>query len=191
MHFSSPFRTCRMSVSQRLDFASLYTSLQMISSAIIPFLNPYSPTREQINFLCTRSFWLPIPKTSAMLATTFQFFKSKRINLVVRKDWSLSLCPALLCLALFCTWVQVGLTQPSGFLDNEEDPTNLEKSWINNYPALLNTHFNGQLPLEDYFYHQKPSNAEHSALAKRLIMLPRVGRRSVRATSSWANIVLY
>jgi hypothetical protein len=85
---------------------------------------------------------------------------------------------------LVCTWVQVGLAQPSSFVDNDEDQANLEKSWINNYPALLNTRFNGQLPLDDYFYHPKPLNADHSALAKRLIMLPRVGRRSVRSPSS-------
>ena len=90
----------------------------------------------------------------------------------------------LLCLVLVCTWIQVGLTQPASFVDNDEDQVNLEKSWINNYPALLNTRFNGQLPLDDYFYHQKPFNADHPALAKRLIMLPRVGRRSVRSTSS-------
>jgi hypothetical protein len=85
----------------------------------------------------------------------------------------------LMCLMLLCTWMSVVHAQPTTFVENDDDQANLEKSFINPYPAMLHARLNADSALDDLLYHSKSYNAEQLPLAKRLIMLPRVGRRSV------------
>jgi hypothetical protein len=86
----------------------------------------------------------------------------------------------MICLVLLCTFIQIGNTR-STFIDDDEDPTQFENSFINNY-ASINDRLNGKIPFEDFYYNKKPFNADDIQLTKRIIMLPRVGRRSIRST---------
>jgi hypothetical protein len=81
----------------------------------------------------------------------------------------------MICLVLLCTFIQIGNTR-STFIDDDEDPTQFENSFINSY--LLNL----KNPFEDIYYNKKSFNPDDTQLTKRIIMLPRVGRRSIRST---------
>ena len=76
--------------------------------------------------------------------------------------------------------MQLGHSQPT-LLDDDEDQVQADNSFLNSY-ASLSERLNGKSPFEDFYYHKKPFNSENVQLAKRIIMLPRVGRRSVRST---------
>lgn len=100
------------------------------------------------------------------------------------KLWTVSLRSFILvmfCLVLLCTFIQIGSAQPS-IVDDDDMQTQLENPFIDNYANGINDRVYGKVPLEDYFYHKKQLNPDNVQLAKRIIMLPRVGRRSVRST---------
>jgi hypothetical protein len=79
---------------------------------------------------------------------------------------------------LLCTFIRIGNAQPT-LIDDDEDQTQVDNSFINNYVAGGNR-LNGEIPLENFLYHKKQFNPDNVHLAKRIIMLPRVGRRSVQ-----------
>ncbi len=82
---------------------------------------------------------------------------------------------------LFCTLIQIGCTR-STFVDDDEDQNPIENSLANNYVSL-NDRLNEKIPFEDYYYNNKKQfNPGDVQLTKRIIMLPRVGRRSIRST---------
>jgi hypothetical protein len=86
----------------------------------------------------------------------------------------------MICLVLLCTFIQIGNTR-STFVDDDEDPSQFETSFINNYGSI-NDRLNAKIPFEDFYYNKKPFNTDDVQLMKRIIMLPRVGRRSIRST---------
>jgi hypothetical protein len=81
---------------------------------------------------------------------------------------------------LLCTFIQIGSTLPT-LVDDDEDQAQMDNSFINNY-ATVADRLNGKIPFEDLYYHRKPFNSDNIQLGKRIIMLPRVGRRSIRST---------
>ncbi|UJR22418.1 hypothetical protein I4U23_025478 [Adineta vaga] len=88
----------------------------------------------------------------------------------------------MFCLVLLCTFIQIGNTQPTiATAADDEVQTQIENSFINNYASALNDRLNGKLSYDDYYYHKKQFNPDSVQLAKRIIMLPRVGRRSIRS----------
>jgi len=78
----------------------------------------------------------------------------------------------MICLVLLCTFIQIGNTQPT-IVDDQ-----IENAFSNNYDSPMND----KTPFEDMYYHRKQFSPDNVQLGKRLIMLPRVGRRSVRST---------
>jgi hypothetical protein len=89
----------------------------------------------------------------------------------------------MICLVLLCTFIQIGNTRSTFVDDNDddEDQIQIENSFVNNYPSI-NDRLNGKSPLEDFYYNKKQFNPDDVQLIKRIIMLPRVGRRSIRST---------
>jgi hypothetical protein len=71
---------------------------------------------------------------------------------------------------LLCICIQISHTRAT-YPDDDDDDQNL---FANNYIAFNN----GKNPFEEYYYNKKPINHDDVQLAKRIIMLPRVGRRS-------------
>jgi hypothetical protein len=70
---------------------------------------------------------------------------------------------------LLCVLIQISQAR-STYPDDDEDQ---------NIYLALNNHFNGKYPFEEDYYNKKPVNHDDINLAKRIIMLPRVGRRSI------------
>ena len=103
----------------------------------------------------------------------------------------------MICLVLLCTFVQISNTQPL-LDDGDEDQNQIDNSLLNNYflaPGQFgrNHHRGFDVPENSYdhhrqqqqqqlFYQNKQYNPDTVQLNKRIIMLPRVGRRSVRST---------
>ncbi|CAF0767827.1 unnamed protein product [Adineta ricciae] len=83
-------------------------------------------------------------------------------------------------LVLLCAFIQLGSSQPT-IVDDDEVQSQIDTSFLNNYANIINDRFNGKIPVEDYYYHKKQFNPDNVQLAKRIIMLPRVGRRSVQS----------
>lgn len=98
---------------------------------------------------------------------------------------------------LLCTFLRITSTQP--LLDNEEDDdqTQLDDSLLNTYIAIPGrfsnyNHHQFNIPQNFYddhqqqesYYRNKQYNPANVNVFKRIIMLPRVGRRSVRSTSN-------
>ncbi|UJR26669.1 hypothetical protein I4U23_007986 [Adineta vaga] len=92
----------------------------------------------------------------------------------------------MICLVFLCTFIR---TQPlfAADADDDDQQAQMENFFFNNYADL-----EGQYPYPGSLinYHQErlshPKQAYHPDdvhLAKRIIMLPRVGRRSVQPTS--------
>lgn len=81
---------------------------------------------------------------------------------------------------LLCAFIQFGNAR-STLTDDDEDQAQVENSFINNY-ASINDRLNGKIPFEDFYYNKKPLNSDDVQVMKRIIMLPRVGRRSIRST---------
>ncbi|CAF1448994.1 unnamed protein product [Adineta ricciae] len=92
----------------------------------------------------------------------------------------------LICVIFLCTFIR---TQPlfASNIDDDEQ-AQIENFLLNNYADMADRYY----PTSDKFldYNQQrllsPKQAYHSDdvhLAKRIIMLPRVGRRSVPSTS--------
>jgi hypothetical protein len=86
----------------------------------------------------------------------------------------------MICLVLLCTLIEIGHTR-SAFKMDDEDQLHKENPFINNH-ASLNDRFNGKIPVEDFYYNKKQFSPDDVQLAKRIIMLPRVGRRSIQST---------
>jgi len=82
----------------------------------------------------------------------------------------------MICLVLLCTFIQIGNTQPTSVDDDIDDQ--IENAFSNNYGSAMND----KTPFEDMYYHRKQFSPDNVQLAKRIIMLPRVGRRSVQST---------
>ncbi len=90
----------------------------------------------------------------------------------------------MICFLLLCTFIQYSNTQPLLNDDNDEEQTRIYDEILNNYiprqgqlnipESLYNYHHRQQLFPQNKQYH--PDNLQ---LAKRIIMLPRVGRRSI------------
>lgn len=97
----------------------------------------------------------------------------------------------MICFAVFCTFVRISNTQP--LFDNDDDgQTQVYDPFFNKYIVesgrfARNTPYRLNIPESLYAYHQQQQqqqfNPNNLQLAKRIIMLPRVGRRSIRSTS--------
>lgn len=90
---------------------------------------------------------------------------------------------------LLCTFIQISSTQPV-LNDDDEDQTQLDNSVYIDYPARV-----GRIPYSHHNQHNNPGNVyvdplrydlfnqdkryvpDNAHLTKRVIMLPRVGRR--------------
>ena len=70
--------------------------------------------------------------------------------------------------------MQIGNAQPI-LADDDEDQTQIENSFLNNHNRL-----NDENAFADFYYYRKQFNPDDIQLTKRIIMLPRVGRRSIR-----------
>jgi hypothetical protein len=101
----------------------------------------------------------------------------------------------MICCVLLCTFVQIGSTQP--LLDDDDDvQAQVDSTVLNNYAAALGRYgsnypraFNIPENFYDHrqqqlFYPTKQYNPDNVQLAKRIIMLPRVGRRSIRSAKN-------
>ncbi|CAF1016728.1 unnamed protein product [Adineta steineri] len=87
----------------------------------------------------------------------------------------------MICFGLICTFIQIGNAQPI-IIDDDDYQNQIENSFINNYAATINDRLISRIPIEDFYYHKKQFNPDNVQLSKRIIMLPRVGRRSIRST---------
>lgn len=98
----------------------------------------------------------------------------------------------IICFVLFCTCLQIGSTQPLLEEDEDDDQASIDNSYFNNYLAgtgrLANQYPHGFKYPENLidereqvvFYPVRPAvPSDRVQLAKRIIMLPRVGRRSI------------
>ncbi len=91
---------------------------------------------------------------------------------------------------LLCTFIQYSNTQPlfNVINDDNDDPTQAYDDMLNNYISQSNR-LNIPENLYNYYQQQqlvhqnKQYHPDNLHLAKRIIMLPRVGRRSIRSTS--------
>jgi hypothetical protein len=115
-----------------------------------------------------------------MVSTVSSYFKCKSFKSSIKLKNIFFFFVVLICLVLLCTFIQLGNTLPT-LVDDDEDQTQVENSFVNNY-GTVNDRLNGKIPFEDFYYHKKPFNSDNVQLAKRIIMLPRVGRRSIRST---------
>ena len=75
----------------------------------------------------------------------------------------------MICMMLLCVFIQISQAR-STYPDDDE---------VQNFYLSLNNRFNGKYPLEDDYFNKKTIDHDEVNLAKRIIMLPRVGRRSV------------
>jgi hypothetical protein len=94
----------------------------------------------------------------------------------------------MVCFGFLCIFVQITNTQPL-VDDDDERPTQFYDPTFNNYIVrsgrfVNNNPYRLNIPenLYDYYQQNKQYNPDNVQLAKRIIMLPRVGRRSVRST---------
>ncbi|CAF1206777.1 unnamed protein product [Rotaria sp. Silwood1] len=83
-------------------------------------------------------------------------------------------------LVLLCALIRISDTRPT-FIDDEQGPNQIDDSFINNY-AAINERLHNAIPLEDFYNLKNLFDYDNVQLAKRLIMLPRVGRRSIRSS---------
>ncbi|CAF3028097.1 unnamed protein product [Rotaria sp. Silwood2] len=108
----------------------------------------------------------------------------------------LSTFVVIIFFVLLCTFVRISSTQPLLDDDDDEDQTKLDSLFFKNYLAALgqltnNTRHKFNILQHLYDDHQqtnlfnqnKQYNPDSGQLAKRIIMLPRVGRRSIRSIS--------
>ncbi len=106
----------------------------------------------------------------------------------------MSILIVMIGFALLCIFVRMSSTQP--VLDNDDEyQTQGNHPYLNNYIAASARYASNNLhrldiPANLYdrdqqqqFYHNKQYNPDNVQLAKRIIMLPRVGRRSIRSAS--------
>ncbi|CAF1074427.1 unnamed protein product [Rotaria sordida] len=97
-----------------------------------------------------------------MISTTFYHFK------------------LIIGLVLLCALIQISDTRPT-LIDDEQGPSQVDHSFINNY-GDINERLHDEIPLEDFYNLKNLFDYDNVQMAKRLIMLPRVGRRSIRST---------
>ncbi len=101
----------------------------------------------------------------------------------------------MICFVLMSTFVRISSTQPL-VNDDGEDQTQVYDPLLNNYifqsgRFIRNNPYSANIPENLYDYHQqqqlaqqnKQYNPDNIQLAKRIIMLPRVGRRSILSSS--------
>jgi hypothetical protein len=82
----------------------------------------------------------------------------------------------MICFVLLCTFIQYSNTQPLLNDDNDADQTQLYDEILNNYLSGSGR-FNIPESFYNYDHHQnKQYYPDNIQLAKRIIMLPRVGR---------------
>jgi hypothetical protein len=130
-----------------------------------------------------------------MLGTYFRLSTRKKSNRYISGTIILSVFLVTICFVLLCTFIRISNTQPL-LDDGDEDQNQVDTSFLNNYFAasgrsarnyprgfdipesLFDHHRQQQL-----YYQNKQYNPDNVQLAKRIIMLPRVGRRSVRSIS--------
>ncbi len=90
-----------------------------------------------------------------------------------------SISIVMICFVLLCTFIQYSNTQPLFNDDNDADQIQMYDEILNNY-LTGSGRFNNPESSDDYYYHQnKQYEPDNIQLAKRIIMLPRVGRRSI------------
>ncbi|CAF0850432.1 unnamed protein product [Adineta steineri] len=93
----------------------------------------------------------------------------------------------MICFVFLCTFVRISSTSPV-YADDDEDQASVDNTFLNNY-AVASGRFHIPENLNNYHHHQqhkfyqnKQDNPDNVQLSKRIIMLPRVGRRSIRST---------
>jgi hypothetical protein len=101
----------------------------------------------------------------------------------------------MVCFVFLCTFIRISSTQPF-YADDDDDQIQVDNSFPNNYFAasgqltINNPHrfnvpeslYNPHQQQQQLFYQNKQYNPDNVQLAKRIIMLPRVGRRSIEST---------
>jgi hypothetical protein len=98
----------------------------------------------------------------------------------------------MICFVLLCTYVRISSTQPLLNSDDDEDQAEVYEPFLNNLiiksgrfppnnPESLYDYHEEQQP--QLFHQNKQYHPDNLQLAKRIIMLPRVGRRSIRSSS--------
>jgi len=94
-----------------------------------------------------------------------------------------------------CTFIRISSTQPF-YTDDDDDQIQVDNLFPNNYFAasgrltINNPHrfnvpeslYNHHQQQQQLLYQNKQYNPDNVQLAKRIIMLPRVGRRSIEST---------
>lgn len=86
----------------------------------------------------------------------------------------------MICFVLFCTLISFGQTQPV-FNNDEDDQMQV---YDDIYASHIPRNFYDYHPSRGFFQlNNQRDHPDGLQLAKRIIMLPRVGRRSVRSTS--------
>lgn len=83
----------------------------------------------------------------------------------------------VICLVLFSTLIEISHTRSTP-IDGNADQNSLVNN--NNYYYSLNDHLSRKNPFDEDFYPTNPFQADDIRLNKRIIMLPRVGRRSIQ-----------
>lgn len=92
---------------------------------------------------------------------------------------SLFLFVVMICLAFLCTFVRLGSAQPLLAAVSDNDQVRLENFLLNRYAGL-----SGRFANDEHHYPRLSHvNLDDVHLAKRIIMLPRVGRRSIPSAS--------
>jgi len=102
----------------------------------------------------------------------------------------------MICLVLLCTFAQIGHTQPM-LIDDDDELAQFDNSLVNNLAAgrYGNFPYDFNMPhalrhrLQQQISHlnKQQQNPDGIDLTKRIIMLPRVGRRSVRSAANVKN----
>ncbi|CAF3270616.1 unnamed protein product [Rotaria socialis] len=86
----------------------------------------------------------------------------------------------ILGLMLLCTFIHISSSRHA-FIDVDASLVPPDNAFIYNY-AVSNELLDNDIPYEDSYYPNKLANHNIMRMAKRIIMLPRVGRRSVQST---------
>lgn len=97
----------------------------------------------------------------------------------------------MICFVLLWAFIQISNTQPL-LVDNDEDQYQVDNPFLSNNlltsGRFVRNYLHGfDIPEHLYNHHQqqqllKQYNPDNVKLTKRIIMLPRVGRRSIRST---------
>ncbi|CAF1292820.1 unnamed protein product [Rotaria magnacalcarata] len=83
-------------------------------------------------------------------------------------------------LMLLCTFIHISSSRPA-FIDDDISLVQPDNAFIHNY-VPTNEPLHNDIPYDDSYYPNKLANHDTMHMAKRIIMLPRVGRRSFQST---------